>query len=189
MTRALFIARLRQGLNGLSATEIDEIVTDYEAHFSDASQAGRSDADVAAALGDPLRLGQELKTEARLRRWEDRRNPHTFLSAGTALLPAFTLAMLVPVIAGLVVCAAAAAYVLYIAAGTGLHLAAGLARGGGNVLVPSLIGLGLVFGVIGIGTLIALALDTGLRLLGRHVRLNYQLLRPGNGQPGGRDED
>jgi hypothetical protein len=55
------------------------------------------------------------------------------------------------------------------------------------VLVPSLIGIGLIFGVVGIGTLIALALDSGLRLLGRHVRLNYQLLR----MPvaGGGDED
>jgi hypothetical protein len=131
------------------------------------------------------RLGEELKTETRLRRWEARRNPHTFLRAGAALLPAFNLAVLTPVMAVLLICAAVAAWVLYIAATTGLHLAAGLALGGGNVLVPALIGLGLVFGVIGVGTLIALALDSGLRLLGRHVRLNYRLLRPADDYPGG----
>lgn len=183
MTRALFIARLRQGLKGLSVAEIDEIVTDYEAHFSDAQAAGRDENDVAASLGDPVQLGQELRTEARLRRWETSRNPRTFVSAGAALLPAFTLAVLIPVIGALLACAAVAAYVLYIAAGTGLHLAAGLMSGG--VLVPSLIGIGLIFGVVGIGTLIALALDSGLRLLGRHVRLNYQLLRT----PADGDED
>jgi uncharacterized membrane protein len=181
MTRALFIARLRHGLKGLSTVEIDEIVTDYEAHFSDALAAGRGEDDVAASLGDPLQLGQELKTEARLRRWETRRNPSTFLGAGAALLPAFTLAMLLPVIAALLLFAAIAAWVLYIAAATGFSLVAGLMSGG--VVVPSLIGLGLVFGVIGVGALIALALDSGLRLLGRHVRLNYRLLRPGD-EPG-----
>ena len=98
---------------------------------------------------------------------------------------AFTLAVLIPVIGALIACAAVAAYVLYIAAGTGLRLAAGLMSGG--VLVPSLIGIGLIFGVVGIGTLIALALDSGLRLLGRHVRLNYQLLRMP--AAGGGDED
>ena len=175
MTRALFIARLRHGLQGLAADDIDEIVADYEAHFSDALAAGRDETDVAASLGDPLQLGQELKAETRLRHWEARRNPTNFLRAGAALLPAFTLAVLIPVIGALIVCAAVAAYVLYIAAGTGLHLAAGLMAGG--VLVPSLIGIGLIFGVAGIGALIALALDSGLRLLGRHVRLNYQLLR------------
>jgi uncharacterized membrane protein len=178
MTRALFIARLRHGLKGLSVREIDEIVTDYEAHFSDALAAGRSEDDVAASLGDPLQLGQELKTETRLRRWETRRNPGTFLGAGAALLPAFTLAVLLPVIGALLVFAAIAAWVLYIAAATGFSLAAGLMSGG--VVVPSLIGLGLVTGVIGVGALIALALDSGLRLLGRHVRLNYRLLRPGD---------
>jgi uncharacterized membrane protein len=185
MTRGLFITRLRQGLTGLPEEEINEIVTDYQAHFSDALAAGRSETDVAASLGDPLKLGQELKTEARLRRWETSRNPRTFISASAALMPAFTLAVLIPVIGALIACAAVAAYVLYVAAGTGLRLAAGLTSGG--VLVPSLIGIGLIFGVVGIGTLIALALDSGLRLLGRHVRLNYQLLR----MPvaGGGDED
>ena len=187
MTRALFIARLRQSLQGLSVEEIDEIVTDYEAHFRDAEQAGRSESDVATALGDPLQLGQELKAETRLRRWEEHRNPRTFLRAGATILPAFNLAVLLPVIAALLAFAAAAAWVLYTAAATGLYLAAGLMSGDGNVLVPALIGLGLVFGVIGIGTLIALGLDSGLRLLGRHVRLNYQLLRLGSS--GDRRED
>ena len=63
MTRALFIARLRQGLKGLSADEIADIVLDYEAHFSDAAAAGRDQSDVAASLGDPLQLGQELAAD------------------------------------------------------------------------------------------------------------------------------
>ena len=77
MTRALFMGRLRQGLKGLAAAEIDDIVTDYEAHFSDALAAGRSEIDVAASLGDPFQLGTELRAEAKLQRWEERRSPTT----------------------------------------------------------------------------------------------------------------
>jgi uncharacterized membrane protein len=82
MTRALFIARLRQGLKGLPADEVADIVVDYDAHFSDAAAAGRSEADVAASLGDPLQLGQEIAAESKLRRWEKRRSAQNFLRAG-----------------------------------------------------------------------------------------------------------
>jgi hypothetical protein len=71
------------------------------------------------------------------------------------------------------------AYVLYIAGATGLHLLGGLMSGNGNVLVPTLVGLGLIAGVVGIGSLLALLLASGLGALGRYMRLNYRLLKPG----------
>lgn len=182
MTRLLFLSRLRQGLKGLSPIEIDDIVMDYEAHFSDAIAAGRSEADVTASLGDPLQLGSELRAETKLRRWETRRNPRNFVRAGLALagLQTFNIFVLLPVIAGLIFCAGIAAYVLYIVAATGLHLLAGLLSGNGNVLVPALVGLGMICGVVSVGAVIALLLDSGLRLLGRYMRLNYRLLKPGD---------
>ena len=184
MSRALFIARLRQGLRGLSPGEIDDIVLDYEAHFSDAVAAGRNETEVAASLGDPLRLSGELSAETKLRRWETRRGPRTFVQAGLGMvgLQAFNIFVLLPVIAGLVVCAGIASYVLYIVGGTGFHLLGGLLSGNGNVLVPALVGLGLICGVVGIGGLLAILLDGGLRLLGRYMRLNYRLLKPGEGE-------
>jgi uncharacterized membrane protein len=179
MSRTLFIARLRQGLKGLAPDQIDEIVMDYEAHFSDAIAAGRSEIDVAASLGDAMQLGNELRAEAKLRRWEERRNPHTFVQASLGLigLQAFNIFILLPVILALAGCVLLAAYVLYIVGSTGLHLLGGLLSGNGNVLVPSLVGLGLIAGVVGIGSLLALLLGSGLGLLGRYVRLNYRLLK------------
>lgn len=179
MTRALFIARLRQGLKGLAAGEIEDIVTDYEAHFSDAAAAGRGEADVASSLGDPLQLGQELSAETKLRRWEHRRSPKNFLGAGLALagLQTFNLLVVLPVLAVILFAAGIAAYVLFEVGRTGVHLLAGLASGNGNVVIPALVGLGLVSGVIGIASLILLLLDSGLRLLGRYVRMNYRLLK------------
>jgi uncharacterized membrane protein len=178
VTRALFIARLRDGLRGLPAEEIGEIAADYDAHFRDAVAAGRAEADVATSLGDPVRLGHEIRVETKLRRWEQRRNPRTFMRAGAALLPVFSLAILLPVIAGLLLGAGLAAYVLYIVAVTGLHLMAGLLSGNGNVLVPAMVGAGLLCGVVGFGALIALLLDSGMRLVGGYVRVNYRLLKP-----------
>ena len=186
MSRALFIARLRQGLKGLSPVEIDDIVMDYEAHFSDAIAAGRSEIDVAASLGDALQLGNELRAEAKLRRWETRRNPHTFVQAGLGLvgLQAFNFFILLPVLLVSAGCALVAAYVLYIVGSTGVHLLSGLLSGNGNVLVPSLVGLGLIAGVVGIGSLLALLLGGGLGMLGRYMRLNYRLLKPDDGESG-----
>jgi uncharacterized membrane protein len=179
MTRTLFIARLRQGLKGLSAAEIEDIVTDYEAHFSDAAEAGRSDADVAASLGDPLQLGQELSAETKLRRWEERRSPRNFLGAGVALagLQSLTLVVVLPVLALILFCAGIAAYVLFVIGRTGFSMLLGLMSGSGNALIPALVGVGLIAGAIGMGGLIALLLGSGLRVLGRHVRLNYRLLK------------
>lgn len=184
MSRTLFIARLRQGLKGLSPEEIDDIVLDYEAHFSDAIAAGRSETEVAASLGDPLRLGGELSAETKLRRWETSRNPRTFVQAGLGMvgLQAFNIFILLPVFAALLVCAGIAAYVLYIVGSTGFHLLGGLLSGNGSVLVPTLVGLGLICGVVGIGGLLAILLDGGLRLLSRYMRLNYRLLKPGEGE-------
>jgi len=180
MSRALFITRLRQGLKGLSPAEIDEIVGDYEAHFSDALADGRGEIDVAASLGDPLQLGSELAAETKLRRWENRRSPRNFVQAGFGLigLQAFNFFILLPVLLVLAGCALVATYVLYIVGSTGLHLLGGLLSGNGNVLVPTLVGVGLIAGVVGIASLLALLLGSGLGMLGRYVRLNYRLLKP-----------
>ena len=73
MTRQAFIARLREGLRGLSAQAVADIVADYDTHFADGAAAGRSEADVAAALGDPDRLAREIRAESSLTRWRDER--------------------------------------------------------------------------------------------------------------------
>ena len=179
MSRALFIGRLRQGLKGLSPDEIDEIVMDYEAHFSDALAAGRDEIDVAASLGDPLQLGNELAAETKLRRWETRRSPRNFLRAGFALtgLQTFNLLVVLPVLALIIFCAGIAAYVLFTIGRAGFGMLMGLLSGSGNMLIPALVGLGLIAGAIGMGSLILLLLDSGLRLLGRYVRMNYRLLK------------
>jgi uncharacterized membrane protein len=179
MTRAQFLESLRRGLRGLPDSEINDIVSDYAAHFSDALEAGRSEAEIAVSLGDPAALANELGAEARLQRWETSRNPRTFLNAGAAVigLQAVNIFILLPVLAFVIFCAGVAAYVLYLVGGTGLHLIAGLLSGGGNAVLPALMGAGMICGVVGVGALLALLLDAGLRQLARYARLNYRLLK------------
>ncbi len=73
MTREDFIARLRRGLDGMSSEAVDDIVADYEAHFSEGRAAGRTEDQVADALGDPDRLARELRAAARGEPWDDGR--------------------------------------------------------------------------------------------------------------------
>src|SRR6267154_913781 len=109
MNRVAFLRTLRDGLGGLPAREIDDILADYAAYFDEAHTSGRSEEDVTNSLGDPRRLARELRAESGLRRWENHRslgNSATVLLAigGLAavdiifLLPilfAVTLAMLI----------------------------------------------------------------------------------------------
>ena len=188
MNRASFLAELRMGLSGLPAQEIEETVADYDMHFSEGLAAGRSEAGIAAALGDPARLAKELRAEAGFRRWESERSAGSLVGAVVALLGLATLDLifLVPF-----VCVVAAILIAMFAT------AVGLAFGGGAVwllaLFPGMIamgpagmlgsaaalwlaGLGLIAGAIGLGALTWLLLDIVVRGLVNYARLHFRLL-------------
>ncbi|MFL9866138.1 DUF1700 domain-containing protein [Paraburkholderia fungorum] len=74
MTQDAFIQQLRHELQSLPKHVVDEIVADYREYFGDALAAGRSEAEVVAALGDPVKLARELKAQASFRQWETRRS-------------------------------------------------------------------------------------------------------------------
>ncbi len=73
MTRDQFIARLRGGLANMPPEAIEDIVSDYEAHFADGAAAGRTEDQVAEALGDPDRLARDLRAAAPSKPWEEPR--------------------------------------------------------------------------------------------------------------------
>src|SRR5688572_24765149 len=98
MTRAEFMARLKQGLIGLPMTTAAEIAADYEAHFDEGVEAGRTEAEIAGALGDPGRLARELRAEASARRWTQEQNPSAAAGAifGLIGLGAIDILILLP---------------------------------------------------------------------------------------------
>lgn len=185
MNRSQFLSSLRKGLSGLPADEIDEIVNDYDTHFSDGIAAGRDEESVAAALGHPARLARELRAEAGLRRWEEHRSAGNLFGAVLALvaLVAVDLIFLLPVLivaAALLFGFGVAALAVAVA---GIVVVASLFSWDDfttvrDVIASVLTGIGLVAGGVGFGALLLLVLDALVRLLGRYARLHYQILNP-----------
>ena len=183
MTRAEFLDTLADRLRGLPPAEIEELLDDYASHFAEGLAEGRSEAEIAAALGDPARLARELRAEAGLRRWESARTPANFYAAMIGflaliavdfvfLLPLLGALALVALILGLVMmglCIAGVALTMRI-----FHLDHGLSL---HYLTRILSGVGLLGFGIGGGALLLMAIDYGVRLLARFARLHYTLLQ------------
>ena len=188
MNRAMFLSELRMGLSGLPHNEIEETIADYESHFSEGLAAGRSEAAIANALGDPARLARELRAEAGFRRWENERSAGSLFGVIVALLGLATLDLifLVPfvcVMAGLMIGMAGAAIGLAFAGGAVwlLALFPGLMVFGptgilGSSAALGLAGLGLIAGAIGLAALTWLLLDIIARGLVNYARLHFRLI-------------
>ena len=182
MTRTEFLDRLRKGLNGLPAATIDDIVADYDTHFSDALAAGRSEADVASALGDPQRLARELRAEAGIKIWETAKTPSSALSAMAALLGlgALDILILIPILGSVVttlICTFLTAFVVIVVGG-GMFVIGPFLGFPGGIATMLLGGLGLMTGGVAIG---ALTIALTIWLINGviwYARLHYRLLKP-----------
>jgi uncharacterized membrane protein len=182
MTRQDFIARLRGGLTGLPEQVRADIVTDYETHFTEGAAAGRSEADVAAALGDPDRLARELRAEAGLKRWEAERNPEAAAAAVFAVLGlgAIDVLVLLPILVGVVsaICAFAIASIAVFIGGAVVFAAGPFAHGPGGIGAAMLLGLGMMAGSVSSGSVITLISIGLVNALVWYGRLHYRLLKP-----------
>jgi uncharacterized membrane protein len=186
MTRLEFLDTLRRRLAGLPQEEIDELIGDYAQHFADGIAEGRSEAEIAAALGDPMRLARELRAEAGFRRWETAPTPANFFAVvfGFLALVAVDFVFLLPLLGGLALFVFIAAIVAFALCIAGLalmmqifHLGHGL---GLHYLTRIFGGIGLLGLGVGGGALLLLLIDYLVRLLGRFARLHYTLLQRAN---------
>ena len=182
MTRDEFLDTLASRLRGLPPDEVDELLDDYASHFAEGLAAGRSEAEIAAALGDPVRLARELRAEAGLRRWESARTPANFYAAlgGFLALIAVDFMFLLPLLGALAIAALAIGLAMLGLCVAGLvltarmfHLDHGLSL---NYLAHILSGIGLLGLGVGGGAMLLMAVDYALRLLARFARLHYTLL-------------
>jgi uncharacterized membrane protein len=182
MTRAEFLDTLRRRLSGLPPSEIDELVSDYAAHFADGVAAGRSEAEIAAALGDPMRLARELRAEAGFRRWESARTPANFFAVlfGFLALIAVDFVFLLPLLGGLALFTMIAGIVLLALCVAGLALMLRLFHWDHGFTLHYLTrifgGVGLLGVGVGGSALLLLMIDYVVRLLGKFARLHYALL-------------
>ena len=182
MTRAEFMGRLRRGLVGMPTAAAAEIASDYEMHFEDGAAAGRTEAEVAAALGDPDRLARELRAEAGARRWDQEKNPSAAAAAVFAVLGlgAIDILILLPILMGVVGTLFGffiAAIALFFAGG-GIMVAGPFAGFPGGPLAAILGGLGLMAGATAIGALTAVVTILLVNATVWYARLHYRLLKP-----------
>lgn len=182
MTRAEFISCLRRGLNGLPASTINEIVADHEAHFDEAIAAGRAEAEVAAALGDPARLAREVRVEAGLKRWDEEKNPSAAAAAIFAVLGlgAIDILILLPLLMG-VLGALFGVFVAVIAmffAGGVVFAAGPFAEPPGGPMTAILAGIGLMALATSAGALLTVVTVWLVNGLVWYARLHYRLLKP-----------
>lgn len=182
MSRQVFMSKLRAGLRDLPPKAREDILADYEAHFSEGQAAGRSEAEVASALGDPSRLARELRAEAGLKRWESERNPSAAASAVFAVLGlgAIDLLILLPIvlgIAGTLFGFAIAAFVSFAAGGV-VFAAGPFFVTGSDIGAVMLAGLGVMAGAASIGAVTTLLTIGFVNALVWYGRLHIRLLKP-----------
>jgi uncharacterized membrane protein len=187
MTRNAFMTRLRQGLAGLDPDYIRDVMNDYETHFEDGEKSGRSEEEVAAALGDPGRLARELRAEAGFKRWEEHKTPGTMAGAVLALLGLATLdvMLLLPFLGAVfgIFVGCCVAVLVMVVVGFALMIGAlfpGLAwfglTGGPEVLAVGLVGMGMVALGVGLGALFSLLVNGIVKALVQYARLHFRLI-------------
>lgn len=182
MTRQAFLARLREGLRGLPPQTVADIVADYEAHFTDGEAAGRTEAEVAAALGDPERLAREVRAEGALTRWRDERSPSSAAAAVFAVLGlgAIDILVLLPIlmaIAGVIVGLVVAVVVCFFA-GAFVFAAGPFLDPPGGPVTAVLAGIGVMAGSASGGAVLTIVSIGLINALVWYGRLHYRLLKP-----------
>jgi uncharacterized membrane protein len=182
MTKDAFLLALRTHLRGLPPKAVDDIVADYASHFDEGQAAGRTEADVAAALGDPARLARELKAEAGLKRWDEEGSPSAAAGAILAILSlgAIDLLILLPLL--MVVCSLVFAFSCVAAAlavaGVIVLLVSPFSIFAGAFLKVLLSGLGLTSAGVSLGALMTLAGVGLINFLIRYGRFHLRLIKP-----------
>ncbi len=182
MTRQAFMARLREGLRGLPLPVQADIIADYENHFNEGAAAGRSEADVAAALGDPGRLARELRAEIGLKRWEAERSASAGASAVFAVLGlgAIDILILLPILMGVgsaLFGFAIAAVAIFFCGGVIFAVGpfSGVPGGAGAAMLA---GVGLMAGASSLGAIVAIITIGLVNALVAYGRLHFRLLKP-----------
>jgi uncharacterized membrane protein len=182
MTKDAFLAALRTHLRGLPPGAVNDIVSDYASHFDEGLAAGRGEADIAAALGDPARLARELRAEAGLKRWDEERSASAAAGAVLAILSlgAIDLLILLPIllVAVSLIFAFAVVAAAFVLVGVIILMVSPFALMGGGFPQALLGGMGFLSGGLSLGALMTL-FGIGLTdLMIRYGRLHLRLLKP-----------
>ena len=189
MTREQFINGLRGGLVGLAPATVAEIVSDYEGHFNEGLAAGRSETEVAEALGDPARHAREIRAEAGLKRWETERNASSAAGAVFAVLGLGALDLIIAIpfltsIGGVILAFFMVAIALFGVGAVGM-VAGPFWIAGGPPAAIFLTGLGLMSMGVFFGSATTLCTIGIINVLVWYGRLHLRVFRPALESQGG----
>jgi uncharacterized membrane protein len=176
--RTEFLAALKAGLRGAPITA--EVIADYSAYFDEGAAANRSEADIAAALGDPILLADELLVEQCIRTFSAAPSPRSAVhvlagAVGLGIVNIVIACVAVPLlaIAALVGVAAIVAFaaggVWFLFVGSTFELPGGM----GTVVLA---GVGLLAAAVSLSALLLLAGQGFVSGVGRYARLRFRLL-------------
>ena len=71
MTQKQFMVTLKKSMSGLPEAEKRGILSDYEEHFTIGQQKGKSEEEIAQALGNPKTIGTTIRIDALLQEKEE----------------------------------------------------------------------------------------------------------------------
>jgi len=182
MTRDDFLKRLERGLAGAPADLRADVMSDYAAHFDAAAEEGRSETEVAEALGDPGRLARELKLEAGIRRWEEARSPSSAWGAVLAFLGlgAIDIIILLPIllsVIGVMIGLYAGVLGVFLG-GAGIMVIGPISGFPGGAFTALFCGLGVMALAIAIGALLNILTIWLVNALMWFGRLHYRVIQP-----------
>jgi HAAS domain-containing protein len=66
MNKKEFMQKLKDSLIGLNQTDKREVLLDYEEHFMDGKNQGRTEEEICQSLGDPKEIAKEIKSQSQL---------------------------------------------------------------------------------------------------------------------------
>lgn len=93
MTKSDFLKLLKYELESNKVRSVDEILSDYEEHFNHGLSKGKSESDIAEALGSPTTIAQAYKTDHMIR---EIKNPEHGFRWGMAFSIILRLIILAP---------------------------------------------------------------------------------------------
>lgn len=63
MNKSEFLKTLKNALGGIPAKDLNDILYDYEEHFSIGTEKGKSEAEIGISLGDPKAIAKQFRAE------------------------------------------------------------------------------------------------------------------------------
>jgi uncharacterized membrane protein len=88
MNKQQFLETLRKQLKGLPEADLNEIIYDYEEHFRNGIEDGKSEEEIITHLGDIRQIANQYRMSSAIRTAEEKTTP---VNVGRAVIMTVTL--------------------------------------------------------------------------------------------------